>query len=229
MILAIETATTRLGVALIDGDVIRASMLVNRGNAHDELLAPLCSDIVAHAGLTMRELTGLAVSAGPGSFTGLRIGLAVAKGMALALDIPLALVPTHDAIAAGMAHSWAHVGSTHIAVCIDAKRDDIYAATYHLEGNSWSAEYAIHVCDAGVLLGELSEGTVLVGDGAAKVHARAPHALRILPDPAAVFDARFVALLGARMLADGMAADPDTCEPLYVQEFEVKPAKNILL
>jgi tRNA threonylcarbamoyladenosine biosynthesis protein TsaB len=229
MILAIETATAMLGVALYDGERIRASIQINRGNAHDELLAPLCRDIVERAGMTMKDLRGIAVSAGPGSFTGLRIGMAVAKGMVLALDIPLAVVPTHDAIAEGVARNWRHVAASTLAVCIDAKRDDIYAATFLLSGNEWRTERSVQVCDAETLVGVLHEGTVLVGDGAAKVHRYAPQALHLLPDYASVFDARSVAILGARMLASGNAADPDACEPLYVQEFQVKQSRNILL
>ncbi|MFZ1731839.1 MAG: tRNA (adenosine(37)-N6)-threonylcarbamoyltransferase complex dimerization subunit type 1 TsaB [Bacteroidota bacterium] len=229
MILAIETATQSLGVAILDGEQIRASVQINRGNAHDELLAPLCRDIVAQAGLQMKDLRGVAVSAGPGSFTGLRIGMAVAKGMVLALGIPLAVVPTHDAIAEGVARSWPHTEGATLVVCIDAKREDIYAATYQLINHEWRSKHAVSVCEAAALLGDLPEGAVLVGDGAAKVHALAPQSLSLLPDAASVFDARYVAILGARMLASGAAADPDTCEPLYVQEFQVKQSKNVLI
>ncbi len=229
MILAMETATAQLGVALLEDGVIRASIHVNRGNAHDELLAPLCAEILARADRSMADLRGLAVSAGPGSFTGLRIGMAVAKGMALALNIPIAVVPTHDAIAEGMAHSWPYRDTESFAVCIDAKRDDVYAATYRISGSGWTAEAPVRVLSAAALVGRLPEAAVIAGDGAAKVHALAAGTLRLHPEASAVFDARAVAWLGARMLAEGRAADPDTCEPLYVQDFEVKQGKNLLL
>lgn len=229
MILAIETSTALLGIALHDGERIRASVQINRGNAHDELLAPLCRDIVAYAGLAMKDLRGIAVSAGPGSFTGLRIGMAVAKGMVLALNIPLAVVHTHDAVAEGVCRCWPHAAATTLAVCIDARRDDVYAATYRINGHEWQAESTVRICDAGKLSGALPDDTVLVGDGAAKVHARAPQLFRLIPDYASVFDARYVAILGARMIASGATADPDTCEPLYVQEFQVRNATKIPL
>jgi tRNA threonylcarbamoyladenosine biosynthesis protein TsaB len=229
VILAIETATPILGAAICDGEHILASMHINRGNAHDELLAPLCHDIVERAGLTMADLTGIAVSAGPGSFTGLRIGMAVAKGMVLALDLPLAVVPTHDAIAEGISRCWLQDKEITLAVCIDAKREDNYSATYIVHENGWRADREVWMSDARALAAILPEGSILTGDGAAKVHAHASQSLRLLPAHASVFDARAVGLLGAKMIASGMHADPDTCEPLYVQEFQVKQAKNALL
>jgi tRNA threonylcarbamoyladenosine biosynthesis protein TsaB len=229
MILGIETATSRLGVALYDGSSVLASMQFSRGNAHDELLSPLCRDIVAHAGFTMSDLTAVAVSAGPGSFTGLRIGMAAAKGFSLGLDIPLIAVPTLDAAAEHVAGRWPHVTGTALAVCIDAKRDDVYAATYDLQGHTWRTREAVRVTDSAALLGHLPEGTMLCGDGAAKVQMLAPDRLLLLPDPASVFDARAVASLGARLLAEVGPSDADHCEPLYVQQFQVKQAKNLLL
>lgn len=229
MILGIETATARLGVALHDGSSVLAAMQFGRGNAHDELLTPLCHDIVAHAGLVMSELTAVAVSAGPGSFTGLRIGMAAAKGFALGLGIPLIVVPTLDAAAEHVAGRWPHVSGSVLAACIDAKRDDVYASTYSLAGHAWQTREAVRVTDAAALLGLLPEGTVLCGDGAAKVHALAPDRLRLLPDPASVFDARAVASLGARLLAANGPSDAENCEPLYVQQFQVKQPKNLLL
>lgn len=229
MILGIETATARLGVALYDGSSVLASIQFGRGNAHDELLTPLCRDIVTHAGLTMSDLTAVAVSAGPGSFTGLRIGMAAAKGFALGLGIPLIVVPTLDAAAEHVADRWPHVSGTVLAVCIDAKRDDVYAATYVLERHAWQKREAVRVSDSTALLGLLPAGAVLCGDGAEKVHTLAPDRLRLLPDPASVFDAGAVAALGVRLLAGEGPSDAENCEPLYVQQFQVKQAKNILL
>lgn len=227
MILAIETATANLGVALYDGEVVRASVQFNRGNAHDELLVPLCRDIVDHAGLTMQDLRAICVSAGPGSFTGLRIGMAAAKGMALGLNLPLAVVPTLDAAAEGVARRWPHAGST-LAVCIDARREHVYAAVYHLDGHQWKVLHGVQLRESAAVRPYLPEDCILAGDAAAKVHAIAPRTLHLLPDPASVFDARWVAILGARMIAAGDVADIDTCEPMYMQEFQVKSAGNPL-
>ena len=241
MILGIDTATARLGVAICDGTDVVASACVQRGNAHDELLAPLCRDLVAHAGIGMEDLTAVAVSAGPGSFTGLRIGMAVAKGFALGLGIPLVAVPTLDAAAEHVSTRWPVDDRSPLAVCIESRRDDVYVATYEVHGAAadvttrWLGIDAVRVVDARVLAGQLGAGTILAGDGAERVAAlaaeagRAGGSLRVLPEPVTVFDGRAVARLGARLLAARGPDDADNCEPLYVQEFEVKPAKNLLL
>jgi tRNA threonylcarbamoyladenosine biosynthesis protein TsaB len=229
MILGIETATACLGIALHDGAVTLATQQFFRGNAHDELLTPLCRDIVAHAGHTMADLSAVAVSAGPGSFTGLRIGMAAAKGFALGLGIPLVAVPTLDAAAEHASRVWPRATVSTFAVCIDARRDDVYYAVYEIRDGGWKALHPVRLSDAETLLALLPDGTLLAGDGAEKVHALSPGRTTLLADPAAVFDARAVASLGARLLSDRGPDDTETCEPLYVQEFQVKQAKNPLL
>ena len=254
MILGINTSTVRLGVALFDGESVVASATFVRANAHDELLAPLCRDLVARAGMAMDDLDAVAVSAGPGSFTGLRIGMAAAKGFALALNLPLVAVPTHDAAAESVARRWpltaafSRATPIPLAVCIDARRDELYLARYtmsHEEEHGWRSVEEIRVAELDAVPGLLAPGTLLAGDGAVKVSAamRASAAASgagldgdisaggstVLPDPASVFDAGAVARLGARLLAQRGPDDAASCEPLYVQEFLVKQAKNPFL
>ncbi|MBR9976268.1 MAG: tRNA (adenosine(37)-N6)-threonylcarbamoyltransferase complex dimerization subunit type 1 TsaB [Bacteroidetes bacterium] len=259
MILGIDTATARLGVALYDGESVIAAATFVRPNAHDELLAPLCRDLLAHAGIAMDDLDAVAVSAGPGSFTGLRIGMAAAKGFALALHIPIVAVPTHDAAAESVVRRWplgapvttaapmtpgvpvtsAAPMTTGVpvtpgvqipfAVCIDARRDEVYIARYLLspgEDGGWRAVEDVRVAGLDTVSAILAPGTLLAGDGAAKVSA---DGFTVLPDPASVFDAGAVARLGARLLARRGPDNAETCEPLYVQEFLVKQAKNPFL
>ena len=239
MILGIETATARLGVALYDATpgnavpgnavpgVLRAAISVDRGSVHDELLVPLCREMVARGGIDMAALTCIAVSAGPGSFTGLRIGMAAAKGFALGLGIPLRTVPTLDAAAEHAARTWPPMAGTTLAVCMDARRADVYAATYLLDGTDWRAIEPVRVLDATELAEQLTAGAVLCGDGAAKVQAAARGRFVMAADPGACFDASAVAALGARLLARDGASDAETCEPLYVREFQVHRAKNL--
>lgn len=102
MILAIDTATRMVGVALHDGDSIVAEVTYQTNDHHTTELAPLIADTLHRAGLAATDLSGLAVARGPGSFTGLRIGMSVAKGMAITTTPPLPLigVPTLDIVAA---------------------------------------------------------------------------------------------------------------------------------
>lgn len=228
MILGIETATARLSVALHDGDSVRAAININRGNAHDELLVPLCRDLLAHANLSMEDLRGVAVSAGPGSFTGLRIGMAAAKGIAFGRALPLLAVPTLDAAAEEVARAWHIAGERMLAVCMDAKRGDVYVATYALMAYGWTKTTEVRVVPSADLPASLPDGTLLAGDGAESIYVSDPDRFRLLSDAAAVFDARSVAALGARMIAEGRSSDIDNCEPLYIREFEIKEAKPLL-
>jgi tRNA threonylcarbamoyladenosine biosynthesis protein TsaB len=228
VILGIETATARLGIALHDGARVHAAVDIHRGNAHDELLVPLCRDLLAYAGIAMQDLRGIAVSAGPGSFTGLRIGMAAAKGIAFGRSLPLFAIPTLDAAAETVARSWHDSRETVLAICMDARRGDMYTAIYHLHAQRWEMATEPRVVSLSDLPASLPEGVLLAGDGAGQVHASDPARCRLLPDAAAVFDARSVAALGARWLAEGRSSDTENCEPLYIREFEVRQAKPIL-
>lgn len=227
MILGIETATQLLSVALLEGDRLRGAVTIDRPNAHDELLAPLCRDLLRHCGAVPEDLRAVAVSAGPGSFTGLRIGMAVAKGMALSLHIPLAAVPTPDAVAAGMVRLLAPAQDTAAAVFLPARRGEVYAACYTLRPHCAERNGDIAVLSETEAAEKIVNGLLIAGDAA-------EHLLSLPATGAGLLlrqvqaDARDVAALGADMIADGNAADPASCEPIYIQEFEVRQGKNPL-
>ena len=100
LILAVDTATTVASVALVKGEQLVAEEVLNiPQKTHSERLLPVLARVLAGAGVEIEEVDGIAVSAGPGSFTGLRIGLGTGKGLAQALNKPLVTVPTLDALA----------------------------------------------------------------------------------------------------------------------------------
>jgi tRNA threonylcarbamoyladenosine biosynthesis protein TsaB len=227
MTLGIETATTYLGVALVDNGAILGTLEENRPNVHDELLAPLCRALLTQCGVRPKELTGIAVSAGPGSFTGLRIGMAVAKGMALALEIPLATVPTLDTLAHAAARKMYGDKTKLLMVVLPARKNEVYAALFRIAQNTWSTHMPVAVMSATDAAAVASRTDFLAGDAAETVLTQCSG---ILPEvmTAISVDARQVALLGEDCISRGEAADTDSCEPLYVQEFEVKQTKNAL-
>jgi tRNA threonylcarbamoyladenosine biosynthesis protein TsaB len=100
-VLAIDTSTLAGGVALVDGERTVAEYVLDIRLTHSERLMPAIDRVMCDAGWTPRDLSGLAVAVGPGSFTGLRIGVSAVKGLALALALPIAAVPTLDALARG--------------------------------------------------------------------------------------------------------------------------------
>ena len=99
LILSLETATTNCSVALASDGKVVASRSINSGYSHSEKINVFIEEVIAQAGVTLKDLQAVAVSSGPGSYTGLRIGISTAKGLCYALDIPLIAVTTLDAVA----------------------------------------------------------------------------------------------------------------------------------
>ena len=141
MILAIETATEVCAAALVNGGRTIAERSVTERNIHSERLLQLIDEILKEADVPPSGLTAVAVSIGPGSFTGLRIGLSTAKGLALALGIPLIPVPTLDAVAEAYRAS----NGGNFCAMIDAKREESFYAFYEpgLDENKRVTEVAI--------------------------------------------------------------------------------------
>ncbi|MGZ8364529.1 MAG: tRNA (adenosine(37)-N6)-threonylcarbamoyltransferase complex dimerization subunit type 1 TsaB, partial [Caulobacteraceae bacterium] len=100
MVLGLDTALTACSVAVIDGDAVLASRSEPMTRGHQERLAPMVAEVMAEAGIAFDALDRIGVTIGPGGFTGLRVGLAFAKGLALALDIPCVGVTTLAALLA---------------------------------------------------------------------------------------------------------------------------------
>src|SRR6266496_3173877 len=98
-LLAVESATLSGGAAILDGDRLLGEITLNIAITHSERLLSSVDRLLADCGLAPADLEGLAVSVGPGSFTGLRVGIATVKALAMALDLPVAAVPTLDALA----------------------------------------------------------------------------------------------------------------------------------
>src|SRR5262245_21667617 len=124
-VLAIETSTLAGGVALVDDGRVVAEYALDIAVTHSERVMAAADAIVREARWQPHDVEGLAVSVGPGSFTGLRIGLGTAKGLALSLDVPIAAVPTLDAMAAMLPFAaWP------VCPVIAARRDEVYASLY---------------------------------------------------------------------------------------------------
>jgi tRNA threonylcarbamoyl adenosine modification protein YeaZ len=133
MILSIETATELCGTALVHNGSVLAHRTVTEKNIHSERLMVLVDEVLGEAGFGVKDLDGIAVSIGPGSFTGLRIGLSAAKGLAYAQSLTMIAVPTLDAIADEAARTNGANEGDVICALIDAKREEAYYAFYTCE------------------------------------------------------------------------------------------------
>ncbi len=184
IILSLDTALAACSVAVTrDGRVLAAaSEPMLRG--HQERLAPMVQEVIAAAGLAFPQLDRVGVTVGPGSFTGLRVGLAFAKGLGLALGKPCIGVGTLEALAAS------EPGPGLAAAVIDARRGQVYLQAFE-GGAAVMAPDALPVETAAARLAELWRGGPLrlVGPGAALLAGISPEAVvieRTAPDPAAV-------------------------------------------
>jgi tRNA threonylcarbamoyladenosine biosynthesis protein TsaB len=132
-ILALETSTELCAVAVCDGDRW-LERTEQAGQRHSELLVPLVRDLLADAQIALHQLDGIAFAAGPGSFTGLRIGCGVAQGLALGADLPLVGIQTLEAIAEVAREQR---GLTRVVAAIDARMQEVYIAAYDHDGTGW--------------------------------------------------------------------------------------------
>jgi tRNA threonylcarbamoyladenosine biosynthesis protein TsaB len=222
-LLAIETATDVCSVAIHAEGVVIADASLHRPRQHAAHLTPLIGALLDRCDLAPDAIDAVAVSAGPGSYTGLRIGVSTAKGLAMAASADLIGVPTFEALALE-AVPFAKGGA--IVTAFDARRASVYLAVYlatpeELEERISAA--AVDLEEASALLSELSFPLTLVGDGAPLIADRL-NAVEIehvvLPDvrPSAVS----VATLGARRWHRGERSDLASFEPEYLREFVAK-------
>jgi len=213
-VLALETSTLAGGVALLDDGRIVAEYALDIAVTHSERVMAAVDALVRDARWRPRDVEAIAVAVGPGSFTGLRIGLGTAKGLALALDVPIAAVPTLDAMAAMLPFaSWP------VSPVIVARRDEVYASLYRVRGTEVRREWDYLALGPGALAERLDEPTIVVGDGAARitsVHARVAPALPRIPSAAAI------GVLGTERLRRGETVAAASLAPLYLRPSEAE-------
>lgn len=170
LILQIETATTSCSVALAKDGIMLGSKQVNERNIHAEVITLFIEELISNAGLLYADLDAVAVSCGPGSYTGLRIGVSTAKGLCFALDKPLIAIQTLEAMVSGIASREGFETADAILLCpmIDARRMEVYTAVFTTAGGSVKAT-AAEIIDENSFGDLLNNNKILFfGDGAEK-------------------------------------------------------------
>ena len=217
-ILAIETATKVCSVALIEEGSILGETTLNVPQVHVERLVISINDLLTNLHMDHAGLDAVAVSNGPGSFTGLRIGLSVAKGIVFGLDKKLIAVPTLDAIAFKLRH---FVVSRVVVAVLHARAEEFYYASFRIDGSTLQRLGAYAAAEADQIADEFDGETVFVGEGAGAFAASAaarekfgPEHMKVLPASASE-----VALLAEGKFNRGEFSDLRSLAPLYVKDF----------
>jgi tRNA threonylcarbamoyladenosine biosynthesis protein TsaB len=222
-VLAFDTATAVTSVAVIRGEAVLAETLVNCHRLHSERLLETMRWVLREAGLGLAEIDLLAVSAGPGSFTGLRIGAATAKGLAFAAQKPLIAVPTLDALAANLP-----LQDGTLCVLIDARMREVYGAAYRFAGGARETVVPAGVGALERLLEQVAGDVYLMGDAVApyreQILARLPQA-RLLPERVGVPRASSVAAEALELLRRGAVTDPALMAPVYLRQSHAEMAR----
>ncbi|MFE6507785.1 tRNA (adenosine(37)-N6)-threonylcarbamoyltransferase complex dimerization subunit type 1 TsaB [Nocardioides sp. NPDC057767] len=171
MLLAFDTATPQVTVALHDGDDVVAELASDRTMKHGEQLAPLIADVMAAAGIVRQDLTAIAVGAGPGPFTGLRVGLVTARTLGFALEIPVYAACTLDVLAVEAVESGVVSTSSTTRdieggffVATDARRKEVYLASYDSDGVRLEGPFVARPAEVATSMPVVGEGALLYPD-----------------------------------------------------------------
>ena len=221
LVMGIETSTIQGGVALLSERGLLSEYLLNVKATHTERLLPSIDRILRDGGITLSQVEGIAVATGPGSFTGLRIGLSTAKGLAASTGRPLVGVSTLEAMA------WTLPFCAYL-VCpiLDARKGEIYCSLFRHEGDRLIRVMDEAALSPDVLISRIREQTVFIGDGLAvygDLLKDRLNALALFPPlsqrggrPAAVAE------LGLRRLLNGERDEISGLAPRYLRPSEAE-------
>jgi tRNA threonylcarbamoyladenosine biosynthesis protein TsaB len=221
ILLAIDSSTHALGIALYDGQQVRYELAWNSDNFHTVELAPAIQEALKRAAIKMKAVEAVGVAIGPGSYTGLRIGLAMAKGLTLNGQRALITVPTLDVVAAAQP-----IADKPLAAVLQAGRGRIAVARYAAQDGHWIAQGEAELSTAQELLAAINEPTIICGElyeEERKVLAR-KHANAQLVSPA--WSNRRPAVLAElawQRWQAGEVADPIGLGPVYTRSAEKLP------
>lgn len=229
LILAVDSATPVAGVALLKDNKLLYEELTNYKKTHSETLMPMIDRALATCECTLQDLTAIAVTEGPGSFTGLRIGMGTVKGLSLAAGIPVAVVSTLDVLAANVAGSNLLVGTI-----LDARKNEVYAAFYDSSSTMpqrltpmqpCSPEQLVMLAQEQMKLKSVRE-LVLLGDGFYPYEAYFRESLGLALKEAGPQQmlprAASLASLAVKKVQEKEYVDPLSLRPLYIRLSEAE-------
>lgn len=216
MLLAIDTSTDMASIALLQDGAVLAELTWRCGQNHSTQLLPNLAHLLNQANLSLQSVSGIVVAQGPGSYSGLRVGISTAKGLAFSLGIPLVGVSTLEV----EAYQQAERG---LPICpvFNAGRGEIATAAYQKKGNQWRQLIAEHLTTVETLCSQITTKTVFCGEFVPSIAAELKKQLKqkaVMLSPAAgLRRAGFLAELGLKRFEAGDYDDLVTLQPLYLR------------
>jgi tRNA threonylcarbamoyladenosine biosynthesis protein TsaB len=221
MLLALDTSTHTIGVALYNGYQVLCESIWTSRDYHTVELAPKVAEILSKSGLSTSDLTILAVAIGPGSFTGLRIGLALAKGLALAHRIPMVGIPTLDILAAAQP-----LREENMVAVLRAGRGRITTGWYHRSGGTWKSTGAFEILTATELSERIQTPTLVCGElveEERRLLARKRKNVLLASPAQSVRRPAYLAELAWHRWQSGQVDNPVSLSPFYLHISELIP------
>lgn len=220
-ILAVDTASHSCSVALTDDDALKYEYTADHGRTHTVELAGMIDVLLGESGTTIADIDAFAVTIGPGSFTGLRIGIATIKGLAFAASKPVAPVSTLDALALQCMGI-----DTLIRPFMDARKKEVYTAAYRFRGDHLEMMADAQVADPTIVLQGIQENCFFIGNGALLYKPLIEDTLgglaRIAPPGINILRASTVARIGYAQLAAGNGISPHDVVPCYIRRSDAE-------
>ena len=218
-VLALDSSGLVASIAIVRDDELLGEYTINHKKTHSQTLLPMLDEVAKMIELDMNTIDFIAVSAGPGSFTGLRIGSATAKGLALALDKQIVSVPTIDAMAYNL---WGSEGQ--ICPIMDARRNQVYTGLYQFEDehmNTILSECVLMIEEIIARINESGKKTIFLGDGVAAFREYIEENIKVpykfAPANNNKQRASSVAALGIELYKEGKAEDAKVHKPEYLR------------
>jgi tRNA threonylcarbamoyladenosine biosynthesis protein TsaB len=221
MLLAVDTSTRVIGVALYNGIQVISEVSWMSGNHHTIELAPMVSTVLNHTNVDSSELTAVGVAIGPGSFTGLRIGLAFAKGLAFSKKIPIIGIPTLDVLVSAQP-----VSDLRLAGVLEAGRKRLAIGWYHEEGGGWTPSGKMENLDVDTFFERLNEPTLVCGELNGDIRERLadiPNKIVVAPPAQSMRRPAILAELAWKRLSHNKIDNPSSLQPIYLHHGEPIP------
>jgi tRNA threonylcarbamoyladenosine biosynthesis protein TsaB len=223
-LLALDSSGLVASVAVVTEDTMLAEYTVNYKKTHSQTLLPMLDEILKMVELNTSEVDAIAVAAGPGSFTGLRIGSATAKGLGLALNIPVIAVPTLEALAYNLYGS-----DKLICPMMDARRNQVYTGLYAFEGNDFTVcrqQAALAVEEILADINRLGQEVIFLGDGTVPYNELIKKEIKVGYDFAPIHlnrqRAGAVGALGIQYYKRGEVQTAEQHEPVYLRQSQAE-------